>query len=279
VILLCTVAAPVMQLLVAPLLGDRSPWFGLALTELFLLWLALLAVRRRGWLTEDLFLLNAVPAAALVAAPLAAFGAALLASALDAAVGGGLRALDLGPPAGLGRALLEVQLITDLPSALTVVVTVVLLPAVCEEAFFRGFVFTGLRYHRGPRAAVAGSALLFALAHFNPWQLPALLLLGLFLGWLVHHTHSLYPAMAAHAVNNGLSVLAVNVRAHSGADPLGALQAPHPALLGLAAAALVAGILWLRQQQPLMPILSPWAPPAPGDARPVSGGAADSRWH
>ncbi|HJP33790.1 MAG TPA: CPBP family intramembrane glutamic endopeptidase [Candidatus Latescibacteria bacterium] len=246
-------------------MGERSPHAGTVAAELFLLWLAALAVRLRRFVPEDVFLLNATAGRSLGAAALATLGAALLASEFDQGCARVLEALAWEPPLLFDYLLVRTQLITDPTSGLTILLAVILVPALCEEAFFRGFVFTGLRYHIGPRAAVVGSALLFAAAHFNPWQFPALFLLGLFLSALVHWTHSLYPAMLAHAVNNALSVVAVNLRVYTGWDGLGAAE-PLPVVVLLAAGvALVAGIRWLRRSSPIMPILSPYSRPAPAD--------------
>ena len=265
VLLLGFVAFPVAQFLIYPVVGETSPYVGLVAAELFLLWMAVLALRLRRWIPEDVLLLNAVPLRALWAALLAAAGAALLVSQFDLVWSAALEAVSWDPPLYLQQLRVRIQLIDDLPSALIVTIAVVLVPALCEETFFRGFVFTGLRYHHGPVTAVVGSALLFAAAHLNPWQFPALFLLGLFHAALVHWTHSLYPAMVGHAVNNALSVTAVNLRVTTGWDVLGAAESlPLIVLIG-AGAALSVGIRSLRRAPPIMPILSPYARPAPAD--------------
>ena len=264
ILLLALVAFPVAQFLIYPVLGDASPYAGLVAAELFLLWMAVLALRLRRWIPEDVLLPNAVPRRALLATLLAAGGAALLVSQFDLMWAAALEAVAWDPPLQLEHLRLRIQLVDDLPSGLAVAVAVVIVPAVCEETFFRGFVFTGLRYHHGPVTAVIGSALLFAAAHLNPWQFPALFLLGLFLAALVHWTHSLYPAMLGHALNNALSVTAVNLRVHTGWDVLGAAESLPLIVAAAAGVALAVGIRWLRREPPIMPILSPYAPPVPG---------------
>ena len=265
ILLLSFIVFPVAQFLIYPVVGEDAPLLGMVTAELFLLWLAAFMVRLRRWNTEDVFLLNAAPMRALWGSLVAALGAALLATEFDHVCAWVLQTLAWDPPLTFVYMQLQIQLITDLPSALAVVLAVVIVPALCEEIFFRGLVYTGLRYQFGPKAAIVGSALLFAAAHFNPWKFPALFLLGLFLAALVHWTHSLYPALIAHATNNALSVATVNLRAHTGWDILGATDAlSWPMLLG-AVVALLWGIRWLRQQAPIMPILSPYARPAPPD--------------
>lgn len=84
---------------------------------------------------------------------------------------------------------------------------VAVVPSVCEEILFRGFVHAGLlrEFESAPKAIVLG-ALVFAGFHLNPWRFSVLLAIGLFLGFLVHRTGSLVPAMLAHGLNNALSL-------------------------------------------------------------------------
>jgi uncharacterized protein len=112
----------------------------------------------------------------------------------------------------------------------------------CEEIAFRGYVQTTLALRRGPAAAVVGAAVLFALLHMNPVLFPALVVLGALFGWLAWRAGSIWPAVLAHAVNNGISsalALAGSVK-ESEAPPLSAalevMALGGAALLALAAA-------------------------------------------
>ncbi len=79
------------------------------------------------------------------------------------------------------------------------------LAGVCEEVFFRGFVLRG--YERmGPRKAIFISALLFAVFHYNIYNLFGAMVLGLVFGALVWITDSLYAGIIGHMVNNGFAV-------------------------------------------------------------------------
>ncbi len=80
--------------------------------------------------------------------------------------------------------------------------SVVLGAPLTEEALFRGLILGGFVLRYGTRRAIAYSALLFALIHLNPWQLPTGLLAGAFLAWLTLRTRSLWPAVFAHFLNN-----------------------------------------------------------------------------
>jgi membrane protease YdiL (CAAX protease family) len=106
-----------------------------------------------------------------------------------------------------------------------VIVVFALVPALCEEVLFRGFLLRGLLGARPSNAwgsthdpdrplaifatanrAIIVQAMIFALFHFDPWRLPEILALGLFLGFLTQRSGSLVPAILAHAFNNALSI-------------------------------------------------------------------------
>lgn len=76
------------------------------------------------------------------------------------------------------------------------------LPAVAEEIYFRGFCQTSLSHRLGITPAILLTALLFALAHGNMWYLHLYFGLGCFLGWIYERSGSLWPAIAAHFINN-----------------------------------------------------------------------------
>ena len=75
-----------------------------------------------------------------------------------------------------------------------------------EEVLYRGIILGGLLAHRTRNRAVVWSAVLFALFHWNPWQFPIALILGIvFASWVIQ-TGSLIPAIAGHALNNFLAL-------------------------------------------------------------------------
>jgi sodium transport system permease protein len=84
--------------------------------------------------------------------------------------------------------------------------SLVVLPAVCEELAFRGLILTGLRRRYRPWAAVGLSSFLFALYHMNVFQLLPTFLLGVVLALLTVRSGSVYPAMLFHFLHNGLLV-------------------------------------------------------------------------
>ncbi|MFB6286960.1 MAG: lysostaphin resistance A-like protein [Candidatus Bipolaricaulia bacterium] len=77
-----------------------------------------------------------------------------------------------------------------------------LIPGITEELLLRGYILTGLRAKLGPTTAIGATAVLFAVVHLEPIHMLLVLPAGLFLGYLVVRTESLYPAIVAHAANN-----------------------------------------------------------------------------
>jgi membrane protease YdiL (CAAX protease family) len=78
---------------------------------------------------------------------------------------------------------------------------------VCEELFFRGFLFGALRRH-GLVVAALVSGVGFGLAHVASSPIGfivPLATLGIILALLYERTGSLYPPMALHALNNSIA--------------------------------------------------------------------------
>lgn len=91
-------------------------------------------------------------------------------------------------------------------STLGALALLVLIPPLCEETFFRGLFFRGLRSRFGLGAALAATSILFAAAHGTLVQRGMMLPLGCYFAVLVHLTGSLWAGILAHALNN-LAVL------------------------------------------------------------------------
>jgi len=83
-----------------------------------------------------------------------------------------------------------------------------LVAPLAEEAFFRGYVFAGLRQHFGLLPAVLLSSGLFALVHILPTSWPPIFVLGMLFALLYEWTGSIWPAVVVHGVINALSFLA-----------------------------------------------------------------------
>jgi membrane protease YdiL (CAAX protease family) len=92
---------------------------------------------------------------------------------------------------------------------LNALVAVTLVPF-AEELFFRGAGVTVLRPF-GAVAAVAGTAVVFGLAHGIVVALPTLVPLAAGLAWVRLRSESLWPSVLAHAAYNGVAVIVLFV--------------------------------------------------------------------
>jgi uncharacterized protein len=89
-----------------------------------------------------------------------------------------------------------------------IVFIVAVVPAVCEEVFFRGFVQTGFEQKYKPFIAILFTALFFGLYHFNPYGLISLIALGAYFGYAAYKSDSILVPISLHFINNFLSVMA-----------------------------------------------------------------------
>lgn len=89
---------------------------------------------------------------------------------------------------------------------LYVVLMMSLVPAICEELAFRGFVFGGLVRENGGLRAVVVTALMFGISHGVLQQSIAATIMGVMLGWVALRTGSVIPGILIHFTNNALSV-------------------------------------------------------------------------
>ncbi|HEY7214173.1 MAG TPA: CPBP family intramembrane glutamic endopeptidase, partial [Thermoanaerobaculia bacterium] len=108
---------------------------------------------------------------------------------------GGENAVPKEPPA-------MVPFIAGLPIGVRILIS--LSAGVVEEGFFRGFL--------QPRIGIPLSTAFFALAHLSygqPFMLVGITLLSLIYAFLVRWRQNLWPAMAAHALFDGVQLLVV----------------------------------------------------------------------
>jgi membrane protease YdiL (CAAX protease family) len=91
-------------------------------------------------------------------------------------------------------------------------VIVGLLAPLAEEMVFRGAVLRSLlQWKSNPWIGIVVSALLFAMIHMNPAQMPHAFLIGLLLGWMYWRTDSIVPGVVYHWVNNTVAYVMYNL--------------------------------------------------------------------
>ncbi|OYU96984.1 MAG: hypothetical protein CFE21_01460 [Bacteroidetes bacterium B1(2017)] len=96
----------------------------------------------------------------------------------------------------------------SIPMLLLNLFVVALVPAVCEEFFFRGVLqkYTQLKFNSA-WAAIIVSALVFSGFHGQFYGFLPRFALGVVLGFLYFQTSSIWVPIVAHFVNNGLAVV------------------------------------------------------------------------
>jgi membrane protease YdiL (CAAX protease family) len=177
--------------------------FGLLVTELlFLLMPPLLYAWRRQYDFTRTFQLAPIPFETVWLTPIIAAAAFVLIGIL--AVG-----QEMVFPRSANyqelweRAFTQFQ---QIPWPLTLLI-VAILPGICEEVFFRGFLLRGLRQKYSDGGAIVLVGVLFGLFHLDPYRFLAVTLLGMLFGYLVVKTGSIFTGMLAHATNNILALL------------------------------------------------------------------------
>lgn len=106
---------------------------------------------------------------------------------------------------GLGYDIIEKVNMYDSSSILSKVlffIQIAVLPAIFEELYVRGAVFSFSKKY-GKTFAIFASAILFSVIHLNITQSVFAFLMGILLSLLVVKSKSLIPSMLLHFINNG----------------------------------------------------------------------------
>jgi sodium transport system permease protein len=89
----------------------------------------------------------------------------------------------------------------------TLMLLIAVVPPVCEELAFRGFILSGFRHLGHKRRAIIYSALLFGLAHGILQQSLIASLVGVVLGYVAVQSGSILPCMVFHLCHNALAII------------------------------------------------------------------------
>lgn len=95
-----------------------------------------------------------------------------------------------------------------LTTTATLLVAVVVAP-ICEEIFFRGYVFPAFTQKMPIWGAVVVTALIFGAVHVDKGSFLPLVVIGLVLAVLRWRSGSLWPGIIFHALNNGMAAIAI----------------------------------------------------------------------
>ncbi len=161
---------------------------------------------------------------------------------------------------GLTDLTAQAELVADLLdqwraiSPLWIVFSLAVVPGICEELFFRGYLFAALSRVASAGRAVWVSALLFGLFHVvagslaTPERFLPSLFLGLILGGLAWRSGSVLPGIVMHSVHNALLLLIAYYRQTLVERGWGGEQQVHLPfgwlVLAFGGIALAAGLLW-----------------------------------
>ena len=130
------------------------------------------------------------------------FWMALMTAMLAAFANGGAALLLRGQSETLGAVMEQYQIEGFWQTVLLIVV----LPSIVEELFFRGVMFSALE-RCGTWPALLLTSFAFAMIHGDLYNFAGPFLAGLIYGYLVYTLDSVWPAIFAHMVNNGVMLL------------------------------------------------------------------------
>lgn len=85
-----------------------------------------------------------------------------------------------------------------------------LTPGICEEAMFRGVMYSA--YERiGAKNAIVLTGILFGLFHLDIQNFLGPTFLGILFGFMVYKTGSIYTSVIAHTVNNSIAIVLLKI--------------------------------------------------------------------
>jgi sodium transport system permease protein len=99
----------------------------------------------------------------------------------------------------------KLMVLNDLPLPLLLLI-IGILPGICEEMLFRGYLIRAFE-KSGIWKAVLISGLLFGIFHLDFFRLLPTTLMGIWLGYLLLKTKSIFVPVIAHALHNSSTVL------------------------------------------------------------------------
>lgn len=98
-------------------------------------------------------------------------------------------------------------------SLLLNVLVIAVTPAICEEVFFRGFVFRSLTQSKEKKAQIWGvifTGILFGFMHIDFIRVIPTSILGIALSYSVYKSKSIFIPMIMHFLNNSIAVFAMH---------------------------------------------------------------------
>lgn len=94
---------------------------------------------------------------------------------------------------------------------LLVILVVAVVPAISEEAMFRGFIQRSFELKLKPYLAIFLTAMFFSAYHFNPYGFIPLFILGAYFGFTAYMSRSLVIPVILHFLNNFSAILLYHI--------------------------------------------------------------------
>jgi len=156
----------------------------------------------------------------------------------------------LPPPEGYFETIVDFITLKSGESLAWALFCMALIPALLEEALFRGILLRSALVRMSRPAVIVGVGAAFGLFHLDIWRAPVICLVGMLITWIAIRTTSLWPAVVFHIVHNSLSLILLNLRIPGNRGWIeGTADVPAP-LLALGAFLLICGAIILPQKQP-----------------------------
>lgn len=96
-------------------------------------------------------------------------------------------------------------------SVLLNLLAIALLPAICEEMFFRGFIFSSFSKskdkNKSIKLAIICSGVLFGIMHMDFIRIIPTSILGIIFAYSVYKSGSIFVSMLLHFLNNSVAVV------------------------------------------------------------------------
>lgn len=83
-----------------------------------------------------------------------------------------------------------------------VIFAVSILPAICEELLYRGYILSGLHTVENDTASIVLCGMMFGLMHFDPYKIPFTVLIGIGLSYAAKKSGSIFIPIFMHGLHN-----------------------------------------------------------------------------
>lgn len=95
---------------------------------------------------------------------------------------------------------------------------IAVLPAICEETLFRGFLLSAFTNGKHPARGILLTGILFGIMHVSLIKFLPITILGIAIAYAVYKTKSIFAGMLIHFLNNGFAVVATTKLTQSSAE-------------------------------------------------------------